>query len=82
MTHYTKVKRIILDLEDLISECEFMEDEEIMREAIKILESPIKKDSVNIIEECTKTLEKRTAKLERENDRLWEIVKCLGREEK
>lgn len=35
-----------------------------------------------LLDSCLKTQEKRIFKLERENDRLWEIIKCIGKEEK
>ena len=33
---------------------------------------------VATLKECLKAQEKRTAKLERELDRLWEVIRCIG----
>jgi len=34
------------------------------------------------VEECLKTQEKRIAKTERELDRVWEVIRCLGEKER
>jgi hypothetical protein len=33
---------------------------------------------INNLEECLKAQEKRIAKLEREMDRVWEVIRCMG----